>query len=220
MTDTTIILDFLKKLRENNNKEWMDQNRSWYQEAKGQFENLISRLLLQMTAFDESLRNVLPKTCIFRINRDIRFSNDKSPYKTNFGAFMAEEGRHTTLSGYYIHLQPDGESFLAGGLYMPAGEQLKKIRQEIDYNPSELKKIVDSPEFTGYFQTIQGEKLKKAPKGYPADHPNLEFLKLKSYLMMHKITDQQVTATDFSDYAVKVFAAMKPMNDYLNVAVS
>ncbi|MGK7394744.1 MAG: DUF2461 domain-containing protein [Candidatus Cyclobacteriaceae bacterium M3_2C_046] len=218
--DTTRILDFIAGLKQNNHKDWMDAHREEYLAAKAEFEKLINFLIPQLQQFDESIHGVLAKDCIFRINRDIRFSKDKSPYKTNFGAFMAEGGRKTWKAGYYLHLEPGDESMIAGGIYMPPGEVLKKIRQEVDYNPAELKKIVSQEKFRQNFEEIQGEKLKTAPKGYPADHPNIEFLKLKSYTVLHKVPDRVVKSAEFPDKVVEVFSVMHPFNEYLNVAVS
>lgn len=218
--DTTRILDFIAGLKQNNHKDWMDAHREEYLAAKAEFEKLINFLIPQLQQFDESIHGVLAKDCIFRINRDIRFSKDKSPYKTNFGAFMAEGGRKTWKAGYYLHLEPGDESMIAGGIYMPPGEVLKKIRQEVDYNPAELKKIVSQEKFRQNFEEIQGEKLKTAPKGYPADHPNIEFLKLKSYTVLQKVPDRVVKSAEFPDKVVEVFSVMHPFNEYLNVAVS
>jgi uncharacterized protein (TIGR02453 family) len=218
--NTKRILDFLKGLQQNNNKEWMDEHRDEYQAAKEEFVQIVNELLFYMAEVDENLRGVEVKDCIFRINRDIRFSNDKSPYKINFGAYISEGGKHSGEAGYYLHLQPNGESMLAGGVYYPSGEHLKLIRQEVDYNPRELKEIVSEPDFIKYFGSISGEKLSRPPRGYSKDHPNIEFLKLKSYIMLQTLSDEQVTSPDFLDHAKKVFTAMKPFNDYLNAAMS
>lgn len=216
----TPLLNFLSDLQENNNKEWMDANRERYHEAKALFEEMVTELLAGIVQFDESLVGVMPKDCIFRINRDIRFSKNKNPYKNNFGAAMSEGGRHSNNADYYIHIQPNGESFLGGGIYMPPGEVLKKIRQEIDYNAPELKQIVEQPEFRETFGTIKGEKLKRAPKGYDENHPNIEFLKLKSFVVLSPIKDEALAQPDFVKQVVSRFKIMSPFIDYLNVAIS
>lgn len=212
-------LKFLEALAANNNKEWMDANKSWYQECRREFIAIIAAVLKEMAAFEPGIAELEARKCIFRINRDIRFSNDKRPYKVNFGAAISEGGKHSENPSYYFHLQP-GQNFVGGGIYMPAGEVLKKIRQEVDYNPEELKKIVERDDFRNIFGEIRGEKLKTAPKGYPKDHPNIEFLKLKSYTVMTSISDQNVSQDTVVEEVVKVFQAMKPFNDYLAVAVS
>lgn len=210
---------FLKSLGQNNNKEWMDENRAVYKEAREEFIAFVDTIIQGMQVFDPGLAGLRGKDCIFRINRDIRFSNDKRPYKSNFGAAISEGGRHSENPSYYLHVQP-GENFIGGGIYMPGGELLKKIRQEVDYNPEELKKIVADPIFKKAYGEIRGEKLKTAPKGYPKDHPNIEFLKLKSYVVMHKLDDSEVKTDGFEAKCLDYFKIMKPFNDYLAVAVS
>ncbi len=215
-----LILDFLKELQQNNEKAWMDNHRKFYESAKAEFKTVVAFLLEEMATADETLLGLQPKDCIFRLNRDIRFSNDKSPYKNNFGAYFSEGGKKGEQAGYYLHLQPFGESFLGGGMYMPSPESLYKVRQEIDYNASELKKIVDLPDFRKYFGEIQGDKLKRPPKGYATDHPNIELLKLKDFLVIHRLTDAEVTSQDFPQQAIKMFKTMMPFNYFLNVAIS
>lgn len=217
---TTLILDFLKDLQKNNNKEWMDAHRPQYEAARDAFKEIISILLAELTRFDEDLTGLTPKDCIFRINRDIRFSKDKTPYKINFGAAMSEGGRHSPNAVYYLHLQPHNESFIAGGMYMPSNEYLAKVRQEVDYNPEELKKIMSAPDFKRYFGQIQGEKLSRPPKGYDADHPNVELLKLKSFIVLHKLTDEEVISENFLPETLRLFQVMQPFIRYLNVAIS
>lgn len=214
------VFEFLRDLKFNNDREWMALNRSRYETARNNFHDIVGRLIEAIIEFDPSLQGIAPKDCLFRLNRDIRFSPDKSPYKTHFGAFMAENGRRTEGPGYYLHLQPDNETFFGGGIYMPASELLRKIRQEVDYNPGELKAIVSDEKFRYYFGEIQGEKLKKAPKGYSPDHPNIEFLKLKSYVVLHKSTDGEALAPDFLSTVVDAYRSMRPLIDYLNVAIS
>lgn len=220
MFDTKLILDFLGELKANNEKEWMEANRKYYQEAREEFKKLTGYVLDALKAFEPSLEGVTVNDCIFRINRDIRFSNDKTPYKPWMSAVMAEDGRHTTNAIYYLHLQPNNESRVAGGIYQPAGEQLRKIRQEVDYNAPELKKIVSTADFRKHFGQIQGEKLSRAPKGYPADHPNIELLKLKSFLAMQSFTDEEVLQEDFAGRVIESYRMVQPFNEYLNVAIS
>jgi uncharacterized protein (TIGR02453 family) len=213
------ILNFLNDLKKNNNKEWMDMNRSNYQQVKKEFENIVRVLIDQISLFDITVQGVQPKNCIFRLNRDIRFSNDKRPYKENMGAFISGKGKKAVDGGYYIHIQP-GQSMLAGGTYMPPADVLKKIRQEIDYNPNNLLKFSTGKPFKKYFGNFEGERLKTAPKGYQVDHPNIDLLNLKSLIVVHRLTDKQVMRDDFLTYAVEIFSAMKPLNDYLKVAIN
>lgn len=218
--DFKAILNFLSELKNNNNKEWMDANKPLYQNLRKEFIGITDHLLKEMSKFDEGIQGLDPKKCIFRINRDVRFSKDKSPYKTNFGAFMVEGGKKSGNAGYYLHIQPGGESFFGGGVYMPPSDRLTKIRQEIDYNPSELKNIIAASGFQGYFKEVKGEKLKTAPKGYPKDHPNIELLKLKSYTVWKELSDEELKSKEVAGYVLGGFKTMKPFNDYFNVAMS
>jgi len=213
------VLDFLSDLKKNNNKEWMDSNKSRYQAVKKEFENLVRVVIEQISQFDTSIAGIEPKNCIFRLNRDIRFSNDKRPYKENMGAFITKDGKKGVDGGYYIHIQP-GQSMLAGGTYMPPADILKKIRQEIDYNPKQLEHFMHSRDFKKYFGRFEGERLKTAPKGYPADHPRIDLLNLKSLIVAHNIEDKLVLDNNFTEYAIKIFSAMKPLNDYLKTAIN
>ena len=213
------ILSFLKELKANNHRDWMLEHKKDYEEAKDEFKQVISKLLEGIGQFDEGVHGLQPKDCIFRLNRDVRFSKDKSPYKTNFGAAMMEGGRKTGNPTYYIHIQP-GNSFIAGGVYMPEAENLKKIRQEIDYNPQELKRVVESAEFKGTFGAMTGEQLKTAPKGYPKDHPNIELLRFKSFIVSKDVSDKQLSDKGFIQNTVEDFRVLYPFNQYFSVAMS
>ena len=218
--DTPRILAFLRQLTSHNSKEWMDDHRDAYQTARQSFIELVSYLINEFSADDEGIRGLDPKKCIFRINRDVRFSNNKLPYKTNFGAALAEGGRHSGNPVYYLHLQAGDESFVGGGLYQPPREVLAKVRQEIDYNAAELKAITDVPAFRQHFGEIQGDSLKRGPKGYDPAHPNIDLLKLKDYLVLHKLTDRDVADEAFPGQVLALFRAMVPFVRYLNVAIS
>jgi uncharacterized protein (TIGR02453 family) len=213
-----LILKFLGDLSENNSREWMEKQKPDYLEAKKEFEDIISQLIIDISVFEPEISTLTYKDCIFRIHRDIRFSKDKTPYKTNFGAAINKGGKKSPNATYYIHLQPQS-CFIAGGLYMPPGEILQKIRQEIDYNSNEFGNILNASEFKKYFGHMEGDKLKRAPKGYDPDDPNIEWLKHKSFLVVHNVSDSQVTSKDFYDYTLKVFGKMKPFNDFLNRAI-
>ena len=176
--------------------------------------------MADFAAKEEEMAGLEPKDVMFRINRDIRFSKNKNPYKENMGAFMAPGGRKAEFGGYYVHVQPHDESFVAGGVYMPSPENLKKIRQEIDYNPQELKQLMEAPAFAGLWGGMMGEQLKTAPKGYPKDHPNIELLRHKSFVVMRKLTDAEMRSEGIVDTLLGYFDLLRPMNAYFNVAVS
>lgn len=211
-------LNFLGKLKKNNNKEWFDKNKKEYDEIRKNIVEFVSTSIKEIIKFDPTLTGLEAKQCMFRINRDVRFSKNKSPYKTNFGLSFNRDGKSSPFAGYYLHIEP-GECFLAGGSYAPMPEHLSAIRQEIDYNFDEFKKIVGNKEFKKYFGTLQGEKLSRPPKGYEADNPAVEFLKHKQFLMWHKFDEKKLTEKDFQKYYLAVFKAMKPMLDFINRAI-
>lgn len=215
------ILRFLKGLQQNNHKEWFDANRKDYEEARRQMQELVSQLISSLAETDPSIAHLTPKDCLFRINRDVRFSKDKSPYKTNFGAFICAAGKKSSTAGYYLHIEP-GASFVGGGLYMPEPAQLGKIRQEIDYNLDDFLSILQDASFKKQFGTLQQSddiRLVRIPKGYEAEHPAAEWLKLKSFIVMKKLADADITASDMISRCTTAFKAMKPLVDFLNRAV-
>ena len=210
-------LDFLTALKCNNNRDWFLLNRPIYLNAKVNFELFVQEIINEIIVFEPIMKGLEAKSCIFRINRDIRFSNDKSPYKSNFGAFIVQGGKKNgdKFAGYYFHIEP-GKSIIAGGAYIPPAPWLSAIREKISENPDEFIKITKSKDFIKYFGKIDGEKLKTAPKGYPSNHPQIELLKFKSYLVVNEVSDKIIPSNDFSDHVLNVFKAMKPLNDYLN----
>ena len=214
------ILKFLKQLKQNNNKEWMQDHKKLYLQQKTAFIELVQQTIDGLIAFDQNLIGLEPKDCIFRINRDIRFSKDKTLYKTHFGAYMALGGRKSMLPGYYLHLEPGNKTMLASGLYKPPSELLAKVRQEIDYNGDGLVSIVESSAWVNEFGELQGEKLTKAPKGYSMDHPLIHYLQLKSFVAIRSVKDSEVTTTGFPTDAVEIFHRMQPLVGYLNTAIS
>ena len=210
-------LDFLNTIKFNNNRDWFIKNRSLYSEAKDNFESFVQEIIDKTIDFEPIMKGLEVKSCVYRINRDIRFSNDKSPYKTHFGAFIVRGGKKNgdKFAGYYIHIEP-GKSIIAGGAYMPPSSWLSSIREKINEEPEKLIKIIQSKDFIKYFGKIEGEKLKTAPKGYPSDHPNIDLLKFKSYLIVNEVSDELVLSERYFDYAMNVIKAMKPLNDFLN----
>ena len=210
---------FLKELGENNNRAWFQTNKGRYEEARAEFEGFINRLILGIASFDPPIGELEAKRCIFRIYRDTRFSKDKKPYKTNFGAHLVStDAKPHDRAGYYIHLQP-GNSFLAGGAYLPPAPWLKAIRNAIDQKGRELLKILNHPDFKKYFGEMEGEKLKTTPRDYPADHPFIELLRYKSFLAVHKLNDKDTMSENFLKTASNVFKALKPFDDFLNSSV-
>lgn len=213
-------LEFLKELKLNNDREWFNDNKSSYQEAMDNFKEFTDSLILQIGTFDKDVLHLTSKETVFRIYRDVRFSKDKSPYKTHFGAHITSAKSRSELhtkAGYYIHLEPGG-TMLAGGAYLPESKWLKAIRQEIHFNASELKRILDDKEFKKYFKNMEGEKLKTSPRDYPADHPEIELLKHKSFLASHLCEDSQAISDNFMEHCKNVFKALYPFDTFLNQA--
>lgn len=211
-------LQFLKDLQKNNNKEWFDKHRERYEEAKINFREFIAELIQGVSKFDPAVKHLEPKNCVFRINRDIRFSKDKTPYKNNLAGSITPGGKKSFTAGYYIHIQP-GASFVAGGMWQPEPTYLNAIRQEIDYNANEFKKIILAKSFKTNFGTLSDEdKLKTVPKGYDKAHPEIELLKHKSYIVVHDLSDKVVLSKDFLKQCTTVFHAMHPLNLFLRRA--
>jgi uncharacterized protein (TIGR02453 family) len=213
------VLAFLTQLRDNNNREWFEANRKTYEKTRDTFHTFVGDLLKEMVSIDPELARLETKNCIFRIFRDVRFSKDKTPYKKNYSAYFSPDGKQSLKAGYYLHIEPDGKSMLAGGMYMPPAEQLKKIRQEIDYNGAAFREIIEAPAFKKQFGWLTGEKLKTMPKGYSADHPDGELLKHKDFTVVHYVSDTQVATKDFIPYIKDVWQTMKPFNHFLNTAI-
>lgn len=220
--DFTKILKFLKDLSRNNDREWFEKNKARYLESKLQFEEFVAGLLHDMIAVDESLSGLDPKKLTFRIYRDVRFSKDKRPYKTNMGASLSASGKKGMgKPGYYLHIEPGNKSFIAAGLYMPMPEELGKVRQEIDYNGDRLKKILNDKKVKALYGDFwKDDALKKIPKGYDKEHSYGEWLKLRSFIITHELKDTEVTDKSFLKNVVKIMKASKPLNDFLTEAIS
>lgn len=215
---STELFSFLKKLQKNNNRDWFHANKVEYQRCKESFIHVIELLIHAVSEFDDSVKGLEAKKCLFRINRDIRFSKDKSPYKTNFGAFIAPGGRNNGTAGYYLHIEPNN-SFLAGGIYMPPSPVLRAIRQEIFENYEEFDSIVSEKEFVKHFKAIDAEKLKTKPKGFPEDFKGLEYIKFKHYTVLQPVSESELTGKDFFIQARSAYLALQPLNQFLNYAI-
>ena len=203
----------------NNDRNWFEKHKDEYLAAKEDFENFLEKLLPKMQDLDPSLKGIQVKDCLFRIYRDVRFSNDKRPYKTHLGAWLCGRGRKSPGPGYYFHLQP-GESFVAAGIWMPDAPMLAAIRQEIDYNLDEFNSILNNKEFKKYFKKIDvQDQLKTAPKGYPKDHPGIELLKLKSFTVSYPLKDEVLLKPAVVKEAEKAFSAVMPFNSFLGRAL-
>jgi uncharacterized protein (TIGR02453 family) len=215
-------LKFLKDLNKNNNKPWFEAHRQKYEAARADFGAFIQKVIDTYGRKDSSIRHLTAKECMFRINRDVRFSKDKSPYKNNFGASINKAGKQATATGgYYFHLQP-GQAFCGGGIWMPEPEFLKKIRQEVDYNFKEFKSIVGSRKFKSVYGDVSHEaeyKLIRVPKGYEADNPAAEYLKLKSFIATLNFKDSDLTSKNLLKKTITAFETLKPLLDFMDRAM-
>jgi uncharacterized protein (TIGR02453 family) len=217
---TEDIINFLRELNENNNREWFAQNKSRYEKVKSKFEEISRLLISEISVFDNDIKNVDVKDCVFRIYRDIRFSTDKTPYKTHFGVYIASAGgRKSQRGGYYLHLDPAG-SFIAVGVWCPPPNILKALRQSVCDNIDELNEIRNEASFNTYFKTFfEEDKLKNVPAGFPRDFPDAELLKLKHYMVDHKLNDDILNAPNLVSRLGEIARAGYPLNKFLNYTV-
>lgn len=206
---------FLKDLHKNNNREWFNENKDRYRAAYTNVADFVEVLIEEIGKFDEEILKIDAKKALFRIYRDVRFSKDKSPYKTNFGAGLGM-GKGNKISGYYLHIEP-GKSFLAGGVYQPEPSVLKEIRKEISMNAKEFQEILQQDDFRNNFRGLSVEgKLQRAPNGFDKDDPMAEFLKLKNLIVVHPISDDALMQENATKNMAKIFQSMKPLNDFLS----
>lgn len=212
------IYNFLKQLDANNNREWFDAHRDEYQNAKQKFLYVTEILINEIRSFDPEIAYMDPKSCVFRIFRDVRFSNDKRPYKNNFGTYIARDGRKGGNPGYYLHIQP-GESFIAGGIYMPDADKLKAIRTEIYNHPDEFIELIDEPAFKSRFKLFDDDKLKTAPRDFPKDFEYIDLLRYKSYAPAMPLSDEQILSDSFIAMVIEHFELIAPFNRYLNYII-
>ncbi len=213
-------IHFLKNLKKNNNKPWFEGHRKEYEYARSDFFNLVNELIKAISQFDAPISQLAVKDCVFRINRDVRFSKDKKPYKNNMACYFNREGKKGSGAGYYLHIEP-GHSMAAGGIWMPETQVLSSIRQEIDYNLGDWKKIIEHKDFRKKF--IEGVKsediLVRPPKGYEEKNPAIQYLKMKSFIVSRSFADKDVQDKDFIKEIAGTFKTMKPFIDFLNTAL-
>jgi uncharacterized protein (TIGR02453 family) len=211
-------LSYIKKLAKNNNKPWFDANRNSFEDAKNDFEKLAAQIIETFGEIDTDIAPLKAKDCTFRQYRDVRFSKDKTPYKVNMGASFDRGGKKSGFAGYYLHLEPGNKSLVGGGLWMPEAASLKKVRQEIDYCFDEFSNIIKAPAFKKIYGDLdRGEySLSREPKGYEKDNPAIEYLKLKSFVATHVVTDDEVTSNKFFKTIIDGFTALMPLIKFIN----
>lgn len=212
------VLLFLKDLSQNNNKEWFHVNRDRYEESRDAMLFVTEVLINEIRKFDTDISVMDPKDCMFRIFRDVRFSNDKRPYKTNFGVFIAKGGRKSMHAGYYLHIEP-GSSFVGGGIYMPPAEPLKTIRNYLASHGDEFLELIHNKEFQSVYPEMHDHQLKTAPKGFPKDHPHIDLLRYKSIVFSNKLDNKVITSENFIEFVVNSFRYSHPVNEVINHAL-
>ncbi len=218
----SVTTGFLSLLKKNNNKPWFDKNREKYISAKNNFEEFVEKIIDLTSSFDDDIKLLEVKNCTFRINRDIRFSKDKTPYKSNMGASFNRGGKKSVFAGYYFHLEPGGKSFAGGGLWMPTPQDLQKVRQEIDYCFTEFKNILKNLAFKKHYPGLEMNKkemLVNIPKGYDKNNPARDFLKLKSFVATKEISDSHLNLPLLTKEVSQAFKALMPLVKFMNRAL-
>jgi uncharacterized protein (TIGR02453 family) len=211
-------LAFLQDLAHHNDREWFEAHRTDYAKARGGAEALVDAVIGRLSRTDADIEGQVAAKCLFRIHRDVRFSRNKAPYKTHFGAFLARGGRKSVHAGYYLHIEP-GASFAAAGLWMPEADALARIRQEIDYGFDEFQALLAAEAFRSRFGDLQQQadvSLSRMPRGYAPDHPAARYLKLKSFIASCPLPDARVQAPDAATEIADAFSASTPFIRFLN----
>ena len=210
-----IIFHFLNEIQEHNNREWFHANKPLYDEVRKNFEDFLAQIIARISTFDDSVNDLFPSDCTFRISRDTRFGEDKTPYKLHMGGYMNGKGRKSDYFGYYIHLQP-GRSMLGGGSYCISSKSLKAFRTAIMENIDEYISIVEDPEFKRFFPFVGEDFVRTYPKGFPKDFPYIDYLRCKRYTCTYPVDDDFFTRPDFLDRLEEVFRQMKRVADFFN----
>lgn len=209
-----VAFDFIKDLKENNNREWFQVHKPNYELALNEVISVADQILLLMKQ-DDLIETPSGKKSLQRIYRDIRFSKDKTPYKSNWSGGLRRATAHRR-GGYYFHLEPNGRSYLAGGFWGPNKEDLKLLREHLSHEADEYRAVINAKDFKKYFGEVRGVQLKKAPKGYNVDHAEIDLLRYKQFLLKHPLTDLEVLSSDFPEKAAHVFGKMRPYFDLMS----
>ena len=212
-------IQFLTDLKKNNTREWFEANRKRYEAGKENIIELAAQAIKAIGAFDKDIAELEPKQCIFRINRDVRFSKNKAPYKNNMSLVVSKGGKKSETAAFYIHIEP-GQAFIGCGFWGPEAKKLASIRQEIDYNFKDFQKIIAAKKFKETFTEglSTEDTLQRPPKGYDDQNPAVAYLKLKSFVAMKKISDADLQSKDFVKILLDAYKAVKPFIDFLNTA--
>ncbi|TAM98571.1 MAG: DUF2461 domain-containing protein [Chitinophagaceae bacterium] len=213
-------ITFLRQLKRHNQKAWFDINKEKYLDAKADFENLVQQIIVEYGKIDPDIAALQVKDCVFRIYKDVRFSKDKTPYKTHFAAGINKGGKKVHFPGYYFHAEPGGYTYCGGGIWRPDAAELKKIRQEIDYNLEDFKSIIKDKRFLRLLGDLDdADTLVRAPQGYEEDNPAIKYLKMRSFITGVSFTDEELTSKELLKKIIHTFTVMKPFIDFLSTAL-
>jgi len=204
------VFSFFKRLSKNNNRDWFNDNKPEFKELEKEVKQFYNQLYERLNVHDE-----VDKLKIFRIYRDVRFSKDKTPYKTHFGGSFHRK-KPELRGGYYLHIQPNNESFIATGFWEPNKDDLFRIRKEFEMDASEMRKIISNKKFKSVWGDLVGDELKTAPKGFDKEHENIDLIRKKMYIFTRKFTDKEVASQEFLDTVDKSFKAIRPFFDYMS----
>lgn len=205
--------EFLRLLKNNNERDWFNDHKTAYLKEHAYIESFAQDLLDLMNTHDV-IETPSGKKSLYRIYRDTRFSNDKTPYKTHWSGSFKRAGKQRR-GGYYFHIEP-GNSFVAGGFFGPSPQDLKLIRENISFDAEPLRAILSDKTFIASFETLKGERLKTAPKGFDGDQPDIDLLRYKQFLLVHRFTDQEVLSKEYLEYCNQEFKNMRPFFDYMS----
>jgi len=205
---------FLKALANNNDRDWFTENKPEYQKHHEVMISFADSLLVKMNQHD-NIETLNGKKSLHRIYRDVRFSKDKSPYKSHWGGSFKRATKQLR-GGYYYHIQPNGNTFIGGGFWGPNKEDLLRIREDISMDASDLREIITSPDFVNTFGQLKGEQLKSSPKGFDKEHPDIDLLRFKQFIVMKEFTNAEVLADDFIEKVNATFMKMRPLFDYMS----
>lgn len=220
MMDLEFLMAFLRGLKANNHKPWMDAHRADYHRARAIFTGLVQELLLGVQRFDPELQGITAAESMYRINKNDRFQQSNEPYKNRMGAGFTKAGRHSAWAGYYLAVEPDGQTWIGGGKWRPESAGLARIRQEIHYSAAAFHAVRTAPDFVRSFPAgLEGERLQRPPKGYDKNDPELEWLRLKDFFVSRTFTDAELLAPDFVAQAVAGFRVAQPLVGFLNQAI-
>lgn len=206
---------FLADLAENNRREWFEEHRAEYQDLREQFTAFVGELIERTADFDERIRWKDPKECLFRIYRDVRFSNDKSPYKTTFSAYVSEQNRRGAPPGYYLEVDEKGVMLAAAGIWLPPADVLARLRASLAEHPERFEKVLRARGFRKAFGELQGDRLTRPPRGYTAETPLIEHIKRKSYIAWRETDAREITHDDALTYVTDSFRTARPLVEWV-----